>query len=322
MCALVPGNVGYVYGGEFERGQRSVERVRCLDAPASVRWDAREFPSGQGKRRPRALPVGAERNGGRRVVDRRQRWNLQDGKRKDRQSKRHLHHQRQGLGRYVEWETQGHVGFYDWPAESSRQSSSGKKTRRDISLEFRFDGEPDVGRRARLRACFGSEEIEVPLERAASVERDFKRLEVGIGSLEASAFLTVLDDSVVDLQLPLGSYHIIGAVTFEKQIAGNAKLPIVIRIVNQGRLWEDPFEAQLIGEKPDDSAAGGHAWILIDATTDADDGEDFVFLKRKCEERFPRHVDRIAGYITLKIRSGIDLDSRTGVIVHHIFQSQ
>src|SRR2546427_8730709 len=114
------------------------------------------------------------------MVDRRERRDLQDGKGKNRQSKCHVHQQRQGLGRHVEWETQGHMGFYDWPTEGSRQSGGSEKARRDLSLEFRFDLELDIGGRLCLGARFGAEEIKVALNSNAAAENDLKRFETGV----------------------------------------------------------------------------------------------------------------------------------------------
>src|SRR5438046_7979251 len=105
-------------------------------------------------------------------------------------------------------------------------------------------------------------------------------------------------------------------------MAGNAKLPVVARVVNQGRLWKHALQTEFVGEQPDQSAAGRDDWTLIDATADADHSENLVLLERESYEHFPGNVDRVAGDITLKIRARIDLDSRAGVIVHHIFQSQ
>jgi len=116
-------------------------------------------------------------------VDRRERRDLQDGQGKDRQSERYLHHQRQGLGRHVERETQRDVGLYDWPPESPRQSSSREKTGRDLSLEFRFDLNLDKGGRPRFGGGFGPKEIKVAPDSNAAAGRDLKRLEAGVTHL-------------------------------------------------------------------------------------------------------------------------------------------
>src|SRR5438876_6346635 len=196
------------------------------------------------------------------MVDRRERRDLQDGKRKDRQSERHIHHQRRGLGRHVERETQGHMGVYDWPFESSRQPGNREKTRRNISLEFRRDLELDERRRVRFSACFGPEEIKVALDGDAASERNIKRLEARIGRLYPSTILAVLNPRVVHLQLPLGSYDVIGAETLVNQISEDAKFPIIIGIINQGGLRKHTFQTEMVCEEPDDTTAGSDYRIL------------------------------------------------------------
>src|SRR6266567_3959429 len=255
------------------------------------------------------------------MVDRRERRDLQDGKGKDRQSKCHVHHQRRGLGRDVDWETQRHVGLYDWPAESPRQPSGGEKTRRDLPLKFRLDLELDEGCRPRSGARFSPEEIKVPLDRTAAAERDLKRLEAGVAHLYSGTILAVLNPCVMHLQLPLGSYDIIGTVTFVKKITKYADFPVVSRVINQGRFWEDAFETEPVREKPDDTTAGGDYRILIDREAHADHGKDFVFHERKRDEGLGRYVER-AGDIVLEIGPRIDLDTRAGMIMHYIFKSQ
>src|SRR5438093_9055077 len=131
------------------------------------------------------------------MEDLRKLWNLQDVKWKNRQSERHIHNQRQRLGRHVKRETQRHMGLYDWQAESSRQSGSSEKARRNISLEFRFDLELNERGRLCLGACFGPKEIKVALDRDAASERNIKRLEAIIGRLHASANLTLLNPLTV-----------------------------------------------------------------------------------------------------------------------------
>src|SRR6266568_8715211 len=188
------------------------------------------------------------------MVDRRERRDLQDGKRKDRQSERHIHHQRQGLGRHVKRETQRHMGLYDWQAESPRQSGSSAKARRNFSLEFRYDLELDERCRPRSGARFSPEEIKVPLDRAAAAQCNLKRLEAGVAHLYSGTILAVLTPCVMHLPLPLGSYDIVGTVTFVKKIAEYADFPVISRVINQGRFWEDAFETELVREKPDDTA--------------------------------------------------------------------
>src|SRR6266480_7277956 len=212
------------------------------------------------------------------MVDRRERWNLQDGKGKDRQPQCHIHHKRQRLGRNVERETQGHMGLYDWPPEGPRQSGGGEKARRNISLEFRRDLKLDERGRVCLGACFSPEEIKVAPDRDAAAERDLKRLQARIGHLYPSTILAVLNPCVVHLQLPLGRYDIVGTETFVKQISEDAKFPIIIGIINQGRFWEDAFEPQTVGEEPDDTTAGSNYRSLVKREAYSNHGEDFVFL--------------------------------------------
>src|SRR5438874_2822342 len=197
------------------------------------------------------------------MVDRRERWNLQNGKGKDRQPQCHIYHKRQRLGRNVERQTQGHVGLYDWPFESSRQPGNSEKTRRNISLEFRRDLELDERGRVRLGACFGPKEIKVALDSNAAAERDLKRLQARIGHLHPSLILAVLNPCVVYLQLSLGRYGIVGAETLVKQISEDAKFPIITGIINQSRLWKNAFQTELIGEEPDDTTTGGDHRIRV-----------------------------------------------------------
>src|SRR5438874_1119714 len=212
------------------------------------------------------------------MVDRRERWNLQNGKGKDRQPQCHIHHKRQRLGRDVERQTQGHMGIYDWPFESSRQPGNSEKTRRNISLEFRRDLELDERRRVRLGGCFSPKEIKVAPDRDAASEGDLKRLETRIGRLHPSLILAVLNPCVVYPQLPLGRYDIVGAETFVKQISEDPEFPIITGIINQGRFWEHTFQAQMVGEKPDDTTAGTNYRILVKRETHSDHSKNFVFL--------------------------------------------
>src|SRR5882724_5818252 len=163
------------------------------------------------------------------------------------------------------------MGLYDWPTEGSRQSSRREKTERDFSLEFRLDINLDVGGRPRFGARFGAEELKIAPDGTAAAEGDLERLKAGIPYLSSCTVLAVLNDGVVDLQFPLGSYDIISAVTFVKKITKDPEFPIVSRIINQGRFWEDAFQTELISEQPDQAAAGSHGWVLVEATTNADD---------------------------------------------------
>src|SRR6266403_2641685 len=214
------------------------------------------------------------------------------------------------------------MGLFHRAIENSRQPERGQKTRRDFSLKSRLDLNLDVGSRPRFGARFGAEEIKVALDGIAAAELDVKGLKAGILCQNSYAVLAVLNPRVMHLQLPLGGYDIISAETFVKEITKDTEFPIVARIINQGRFWEDAFQTELVGEEPDQSAAGGDYRILIDRATHADDAEDFVFLERETYECFPRNVDCIAPDIVLEIGSGIDLDTRAGMIVHDIFHSQ
>src|SRR5437764_5880343 len=225
------------------------------------------------------------------MVDRRERRNVQDGQGKDRQPERYFHYQRQGLGRDVESAAQGHMGLYDWPAESPRQPGNSEKARRNISLKLRFDLELDEWGRVCLGARFSPKEIKVAPDGNAASEGDVKRLKSRIGCLYPSLIFTVLNDCVMHLQLPFRSYYIISAITFEKQVAEDPELPIIVGIVNQRRFWEHAFQTEVITEQPNDTTAGGDDGIRIDAPTHADDGEDLVFFKWKRDPYLPRNVD-------------------------------
>src|SRR5438876_5350089 len=214
------------------------------------------------------------------------------------------------------------MGLYDWQAKSPRPAIGRSKARRNFSLEFRYDLELDERGRSGSGARFGPEEIKVAPDRDAAAERDLKRLQARIGRLHSSLILAVLDPCVVHLQLPFWRYDILGAETCVIQISKEPKFPIITGIINQGRFWEDAFEAQMVVEEPDDTAAGGDYRIRIDRATNADYGEDFVFLKRKGDPGFPRNVECIPLGITLEVGPRIDLDTRASVIVHHVLQRQ
>ena len=67
-------------------------------------------------------------------------------------------------------------------------------------------------------------------------------LDSGIADLQASAGFVVLHHCVVLAQFSQRRKHIVGAETFVSQICGDAELPIVIEIVDQGRLRENTFK--------------------------------------------------------------------------------
>jgi hypothetical protein len=127
---------------------------------------------------------------------------------------------------------------------------------------------------------------------------------------------------VVHLQLPLGSYDIVGAETFVKQISEDAKFPIITGIINQGRLWKNAFQAEVIGEEPDQATAGGHYRILIERATDAEHAEDFIFLEWESEKGFPGYIEIVAVDVILKIESWINLDTHGSVIVHRVLERE
>src|SRR6266404_3479885 len=183
------------------------------------------------------------------------------------------------------------MGLFHRAIESSRQPERGQKTRRDFSLKSRLDLNLDVGSRPRFGARFGAEEIKVALDGIAAAELDVKGLKAGILCQNSYAVLAVLNPRVMHLQLPLGGYDIISAETFVKEITKDTEFPIVSQIINQGRFWEDAFQTELVSEQPDQAAAGGHDWVLIEATTETDDAEDFIFLERETDEHFPGNVD-------------------------------
>src|SRR6266496_5239528 len=170
------------------------------------------------------------------------------------------------------------MGSYDWPLESARQPGGSEKARRNISLEFRCDFELDERGRVCLGACFGAEEVKVALNRDATAERDVKWLATRILHLHPSAILAVLNPCVVHLQLPFGSYDIIGTETFVNQISEDAKFPIIARIINEGGFWEHSFETKFVREEPDDTTAGSDYRILVKSEAYSDHGKNFVFL--------------------------------------------
>ena len=162
--------------------------------------------------------------------------------------------------------------------EVSRPAIGREKAGRDISLESRLDLELDERCRPRFGARFSPKEIKAPLDRAACAGVDFKRLEAGVACLYPNTILAVLNPRVVYLQLSLGSYDVIGAETFVKQISEDAKFPIIPGIINQRRLWKDAFQTQMIVEQPDDTATGSNDRILVERETHSDHGKNFVFL--------------------------------------------
>ena len=78
----------------------------------------------------------------------------------------------------------------------------------------------------------------------------------------------------------------------------------------------------MVVEEPDDTAAGGDYRIRIERATDADHAKDFVFLERETEKGFPGYIEIVPVDVILEIDSRINLDTRTGMVVHYVFQSQ
>src|SRR5207244_8544577 len=103
-------------------------------------------------------------------------------------------------------------------------------------------------------------------------------LEARIGRLYPSTILAVLNPRVVHLQLPLGSYDVIGAETLVNQISEDAKFPIITGIINQSRLRKDAFQTELVIEEPDDTTAGGDYRILVKRKAYSNHRKNFVFL--------------------------------------------
>src|SRR5437870_7669275 len=207
------------------------------------------------------------------------------------------------------------MGIHDRPLESARQSIDRAKARRDFSLELRLNRKPHIRRGLGLRARFRAEEIEIAFDRAADVESDVERLEVGIGGLHSGAFLTVLNDRVMDLEFSRRRDHVVGAVALEEEIGAETKFPVLTWIVNQRRLRKHAFEAEVIAEEPDQTAARRHNRIRINRAAGTDHPKDLIFLERKRDPYFPRHVDRIARDVILEIRAWINLDTGSGMVV-------
>src|SRR4029077_11992602 len=102
------------------------------------------------------------------------------------------------------------VGLSDWPAKGARRPEGGQKARRNVSLKFRFCRDPDVRRRISPLRLINTEEIEISFNCTARACADFKRFQTGIAYLQTGTILTVLNDSVVDLELLLCCMHLIG----------------------------------------------------------------------------------------------------------------
>src|SRR5439155_26467035 len=147
-------------------------------------------------------------------------------------------------------------------------------------------------------------------------------LDSGIADLQASAGFVVLHHCVVLAQFMQRRKHIVGAETFVSQICGDAELPIVIEIVDQGRLRENTFKPQAVGEKPDQTAARSDNWVLIQRATQANHAENFVFFERERDENFPWDIEGIARDAVLKINARVEFEAGASVILDHVFNCQ
>ncbi len=107
------------------------------------------------------------------------------------------------MGRRFQWPTGRDLGLFNRPTKNSRRPGTGEKTRRNVSLEFRFRGDPDVGSRIGSFGLVGPEEIEISFDRYASSGNELKGFDAGITYLNAGSILAVLDDGIVQLQFPL-----------------------------------------------------------------------------------------------------------------------
>src|SRR5262249_4762864 len=138
------------------------------------------------------------------------------------------------------------MGLYDRPAKGSRRSGSSEKTRRNVSLEFRFGRNPDVRRGIGFLRLINAEEIEISLECTARACADFEGFETGITYLQTSTILTVLNDSVVDLEFPLCCMHLVGPSSKKVKFSQRPYIPVVIWLVHQRRFWKDRLQTPLI----------------------------------------------------------------------------
>src|SRR6266496_3516549 len=191
-----------------------------------------------------------------------------------------------------------------------------------LPLEFRVDAELNVGRGVSLLTHTGTEEIEIAQHRAAGGRSNLQMLDPGITHLHSNPVFVVLHHGIVEPQFVQRRKHIVGAVAFVSQIGGDAKLPIVIEVVDQRRLRENTFKPQVVAEKPDQSAAGGDDRVLIERATQANHTENFVFLERERDKNFPRNVKGITGDAVLKVNARIELDTGAGMVLYHIFNCE
>src|SRR5215469_7681072 len=102
------------------------------------------------------------------------------------------------------------MGLHDWPAKGSRGPGASQKTWRNVPLEVRFGCNPDVRRGIGSLRLINTEEIEISLNCTARTCANFKRFQTGITYLQTGTILTVLNDSVIDLEFPLRCMHLVG----------------------------------------------------------------------------------------------------------------
>ena len=99
-------------------------------------------------------------------------------------------------------------------------------------------------------------------------------------------------------------------------------MPVVGRVVDERRLGKYTFKSHLVRKKPDEAAARSDHRILIKGAAQSDDPEDFIFLQRKADKNFPRYVESIASDVVLIISARVQLQARSGVVVHNVFECE
>ena len=146
-------------------------------------------------------------------------------------------------------------------------------------------------------------------------------LDSGIADLQASAGFVVLHHCVVLAQFMQRRKHIVGAETFVSQICGDAELPIVIEIVDQGRFRKTPSSRKL-SLKARSNRRRERQSDPDRAHRQTDHAEDLVFFERERNEKFPWNIEGIARDAVLKINARIDLEAGASVILDHVFNCQ
>src|SRR5580765_2484774 len=117
-------------------------------------------------------------------------------------------------------------------AKGSRRPDGRQKARRNVSLEFRFGCNFDVRRRIGLLRLINTEEIEISFECNACACDELKRVQTGIAHLQTATIFTVLNDSVVDLEFPLGCMHLISPSSKKVKFSYCPYVPVVIWLVH------------------------------------------------------------------------------------------